>query len=290
MASARTGTHPDRSRRCSVGKLARGAVLSTLLVLALSFPGGARAAQVLVLGSHGHVAVRSDPFVASTGSGALAVPQMGGAAVPQMGGAAVPQTGGAAVTPGTGEAADAAASAVPGVLAGLLAQGQISSSDYSTDLNIWNTTVAAEATLTGTPAVELGAGDCQHRGVRHRRADDALAAAGDLPHSVAQPAVVEHRHDPHERATYRVQRLSDRVGVLPRSGHPAAGVGDLREGRRPLHGGPQRLLADALAGRRDDPARRHTRRSADLGVPVPVRKRQSTLDQRDVAGRRRSRR
>jgi hypothetical protein len=115
----------------------RAAVLTLAAALSLALAAGARAARVLMLGAHGKVTVRSDPYLPAT--------------EPTD---AVARRGRAKPRP---RATAPSAPTPPQVLASLYQQGQISYSTYSTDLRIWNKGVAAEASFTGTPALEMGA-------------------------------------------------------------------------------------------------------------------------------------
>jgi hypothetical protein len=113
-------------------------VLTLAAALSLALSDGARAASVLVLGAHGRVTTRSDPYVpAAEPTDALPLPghvHKRPRAHPRASGPTPPQ-----------------------VLQSLYQQGQISYSTYSTDLRIWNKGIAAEAWFTGTPAAEMGA-------------------------------------------------------------------------------------------------------------------------------------
>ena len=127
-----------------VGKLAARAVVVAFLLtagLSMGLASNARAAQVLVLGRGGHVGVRVDRYAPA--SDPLA-----------------PTPAATESAPRSGAARARVVSAGPSVLAalqGLYSQGQISSATYSADRNAWNAALTAHTSLTGTPAVELGA-------------------------------------------------------------------------------------------------------------------------------------
>jgi D-glucuronyl C5-epimerase C-terminus len=127
-----------------VGKLAARAVVVAFLLtagLSMALVSSAQAAQVLVLGRGGHIAVRVDRYVPVSDP-------------------IEPTAAATKPAPRSGDVRARAASAGPSVLAALQSlygQGQISSATYSADRNAWNAALTAQTSLTGTPAVELAA-------------------------------------------------------------------------------------------------------------------------------------
>jgi D-glucuronyl C5-epimerase C-terminus/Bacterial Ig-like domain len=126
------------------GKLAARAVAVAFLLtatLSMALVSSARAAQVLVLGRGGHVTLRTDRYAPSSNP----IAPTRGASKPG------PQSGRLRAR------AVASGPTVTGVLQTLYGQGQISSATYTADQNAWNAALSADAHLTGTPAIELGA-------------------------------------------------------------------------------------------------------------------------------------
>jgi hypothetical protein len=142
----------------------RGRAFGLLLAAAWAFPAGAAAAPVLVMGRHGRVSERNDPFVttAQLPSGpAGTLPLTTSGPSPARAGAARAPKGRRRVKPRT----------VPRELAGLYRSRQIDETDYSADSRSWRAALGAARHQQGVRATEL------HAVIANL---GAIAAAGQL--------------------------------------------------------------------------------------------------------------
>jgi hypothetical protein len=167
----------------------RTAVILLAVAAVLSLPSSAFAASVLVLGRHGRVSVRDDPFL----SGPALTPARGAAALSQPGlplAADASSTGGAGVSTGTGTGSGSTSTTTPGsstgttstgathttktkttagkkkkkpqvtfasVVAKLADRGQITAAEQQQALAAFNGALDAEKTLSAGRRAELAA-------------------------------------------------------------------------------------------------------------------------------------